>query len=88
MRPRLDGFLALTDEDWEWALTINFLAAVRTTRAAIPQLLKRDSSAVITISSVNAFLPNRDDAYSGAPRSLGELLQDHCPRSSAVAAFA
>ena len=35
VRPRLDGFLALTDEDWDWALTINFLAAVRTTRAAL-----------------------------------------------------
>ena len=36
VRPRLDGFLALTDDDWDWALTINFLAAVRTTRAALP----------------------------------------------------
>ena len=41
VRPRLEGFLALTDEDWDWALTINFLAAVRTTRAALPHLLDR-----------------------------------------------
>lgn len=58
VRPRLDGFLALTDEDWDWALTINFLAAVRTTRAALPHLLEQQGSAVITISSVNAFLPD------------------------------
>jgi NAD(P)-dependent dehydrogenase (short-subunit alcohol dehydrogenase family) len=58
VRPRLDGFLALTDEDWDWALTINFLAAVRTTRAALPHLLEQQSSTVITISSVNAFLPD------------------------------
>jgi NAD(P)-dependent dehydrogenase (short-subunit alcohol dehydrogenase family) len=58
VRARLDGFLALTDEDWDWALTINFLAAVRTTRAAMPHLLEQQSSTVITISSVNAFLPN------------------------------
>lgn len=58
VRPRLDGFLALTDDDWDWALTINFLAAVRTTRAALPHLLKQETSTVITISSVNAFLPD------------------------------
>jgi NAD(P)-dependent dehydrogenase (short-subunit alcohol dehydrogenase family) len=58
VRPRLDGFLALTDEDWDWALTINFLAAVRTTRAALPHLLEQPTSAVITVSSVNAFLPD------------------------------
>ncbi|WP_405704676.1 SDR family NAD(P)-dependent oxidoreductase [Streptomyces sp. NBC_00069] len=29
VRPRLGGFLSLTDEDWAWALTINFLTAVR-----------------------------------------------------------
>ncbi|MEN3270101.1 MAG: hypothetical protein V7646_6995 [Pseudonocardia sp.] len=31
VRPRVDGFLALTDDDWDWALRINFLTAVRTT---------------------------------------------------------
>jgi hypothetical protein len=24
VRPRLNGFLALTDDDWDWMLTINF----------------------------------------------------------------
>jgi len=58
VRPRLDGFLALTDEDWDWALTINFLAAVRTTRAALPHLLDRAPATIVTVSSVNAFLPD------------------------------
>ena len=57
-RSRLDGFLALTDDDWEWALTINFLAAVRTTRAALPHLLDRAPATIVTVSSVNAFLPD------------------------------
>jgi NAD(P)-dependent dehydrogenase (short-subunit alcohol dehydrogenase family) len=71
VRPRLDGFLALTDEDWDWALTINFLAVVRATRAAIPHLLKQDSSAVITVSSVNAFLPDPGVIdYSAAKAAL------------------
>ena len=39
VHPRLDGFLAITDDDWEATLTVNFLAAVRTTRAALPHLL-------------------------------------------------
>lgn len=58
VRPRLDGFLALTDDDWDWALTINFLAAVRTTRAALPHLLDRAPATIVTVSSVNAFLPD------------------------------
>jgi NAD(P)-dependent dehydrogenase (short-subunit alcohol dehydrogenase family) len=58
VRPQLDGFLALTDEDWDWALTINFLAAVRTTRAALPHLLDRAPATIVTVSSVNAFLPD------------------------------
>ena len=58
VRPRLEGFLALTDDDWDWALTINFLAAVRTMRAAIPHMSGRTGASIVTISSVNAFLPD------------------------------
>jgi NAD(P)-dependent dehydrogenase (short-subunit alcohol dehydrogenase family) len=58
VRPRLDGFLALTDADWEWALGINLMPAVRATRAALPHLLERAPSTIVTISSVNAFLPD------------------------------
>jgi len=58
IRPRLGGFLSVTDEDWTWGLTINFLSAVRTTHAALPHLLARGAGAIVTISSVNAFLPD------------------------------
>jgi len=58
VHPRLDGFLAITDDDWEATLTVNFLAAVRTTRAALPHLLDRAPSTIVTVSSVNAFLPD------------------------------
>ncbi|MFD6426760.1 SDR family NAD(P)-dependent oxidoreductase [Streptomyces sp. NPDC060198] len=59
VRPRVDGFLSVTDEEWEAAWTINFLAAVRATRAALPHMAKRSGGAcVVTISSVNAFLPD------------------------------
>jgi NAD(P)-dependent dehydrogenase (short-subunit alcohol dehydrogenase family) len=58
LRPRTGGFLSVTDDDWTWALTINFLAAVRTTRAAVPRLLERGGGTIVTMSSVNAFLPD------------------------------
>jgi NAD(P)-dependent dehydrogenase (short-subunit alcohol dehydrogenase family) len=58
LRPRTGGFLSVPDADWSWALTINFLAAVRTTRAALPHLLERGSGTIVTTSSVNAFLPD------------------------------
>jgi NAD(P)-dependent dehydrogenase (short-subunit alcohol dehydrogenase family) len=58
VHPRLDGFLSVTDADWEATLTVNFLTAVRTTRAALPHLLDRTPSTIVTVSSVNAFLPD------------------------------
>jgi NAD(P)-dependent dehydrogenase (short-subunit alcohol dehydrogenase family) len=57
-RPRTGGFLSVTDDDWNAALTINFLAAVRTTRAALPHLLARGAGNIVTICSVNSFLPD------------------------------
>jgi len=56
--PRTGGFLSVTDDDWTATLTINFLAAVRVTRAALPHLLDRGGGSVITIASVNATLPD------------------------------
>jgi NAD(P)-dependent dehydrogenase (short-subunit alcohol dehydrogenase family) len=56
--PRLGGFLSVTDEEWWASLNLNLMAAVRTTRAALPALLKRGKGSIITISSVNSFLPD------------------------------
>ena len=71
LRPRLDGFLAVPDEEWTAALTINFLAAVRTTRAALPHLLAQPASTIVTVSSVNAFLPDPTVIdYSAAKAAL------------------
>jgi NAD(P)-dependent dehydrogenase (short-subunit alcohol dehydrogenase family) len=58
VRPRLGGFLSLTDDDWTWGLNINFLAAVRMTRAALPHLLERNAGSIVTVCSVNATLPD------------------------------
>lgn len=71
---RLDGFLAITDEQWEAGYTLNFLAALRSMRAAIPRLIARGGGNVVTIGSVNAFLP--DPAvidYSAAKAAVWNL---------------
>jgi len=76
VRPRLDGFVSLTDDDWEWGLTINCLAAARVMRAAIPHLLDRPGAAIVTISSVNAFLPDPGVIdYSAAKGALTNLCK-------------
>jgi NAD(P)-dependent dehydrogenase (short-subunit alcohol dehydrogenase family) len=58
VRPRAGGFLSVGDDDWSWALTINFLAAVRTTRAALPHLIGSGAGSIVTVGSVNASLPD------------------------------
>ena len=76
VRPRLDGFVAVTEADWEWELTINFLAAVRTMRAAIPHMSGRPGAAIVTISSVNAYLPDPGVVdYSAAKGALANLCK-------------
>lgn len=74
VRPRLDGFLAVTDEDWAWSLGINLLPAVRIMRAAIPHLLERAPSTIVTVASVNSFLPDPGVIdYSAAKAALANL---------------
>jgi NAD(P)-dependent dehydrogenase (short-subunit alcohol dehydrogenase family) len=69
--PRLDGFLAVPDEAWIASLNLTFLAAVRTTRAALPDMLAAGNGTIVNLSSVNAFLA--DPAvidYSAAKAAL------------------
>ncbi len=56
--PRLTGFLEVTDEQWLASITLNLMAAVRTTRAALPIMLAAGHGNIVTTSSVNAFLPD------------------------------
>jgi NAD(P)-dependent dehydrogenase (short-subunit alcohol dehydrogenase family) len=57
VQPRTGGFQSITDDNWLSTLTLDLLAAVRATRAALPHLLERAGS-IVTICSVNAFLPD------------------------------
>jgi len=61
VRPHTGGFGSVSDDDWTTALSLNLLAAVRATRAALPHLLERAAdggASIVTVSSVNAFLPD------------------------------
>ncbi|MFD3482456.1 SDR family NAD(P)-dependent oxidoreductase [Streptomyces sp. NPDC058665] len=51
------GFLTFTDEQWQQVFDLNFLAAVRTTRAALPHVVER-RGAVVNISSNGARTPH------------------------------
>lgn len=71
VRPRTSGFGAITDDDWQWALELNLLSAVRATRAALPDLLRAAPSTIVTICSVNASLPDPGVMdYSAAKAAL------------------
>jgi len=56
--PRTEGFLQVSDADWMGTVNLTLMAAVRTTRAAIPLLIERGGGNVVTICSVNAYLPD------------------------------
>lgn len=58
VKPRVDGFPATNDADWEWTFTINVMAAVRATRSALPHLIAAGDGRIVTVSSVNARLPD------------------------------
>ena len=73
-RPRTGGFLSVSDEDWIATLTINFLAAVRTTRAALPHLVEGGGGTIVNICSVNAILPD-------------PLVIDYCAAKAALLNF-
>jgi NAD(P)-dependent dehydrogenase (short-subunit alcohol dehydrogenase family) len=52
---RLDGFLSLSDADFEASLQLNFFAALRATRAAVEDMTKRKEGTVVNVASVNSF---------------------------------
>jgi NAD(P)-dependent dehydrogenase (short-subunit alcohol dehydrogenase family) len=71
VHPRTAGFVQVTDADWQWALEVNLMSAVRATRAAVPHLVRRAPSAIVTVCSVNASLPDPGVIdYSAAKAAL------------------
>lgn len=77
VRLRLQGFLGTSDEEFEWAMQMNFFAALRATRAAITAMAKQGSGAIVNVASVNAFF--QPDAgtidYGAAKAALVNLTK-------------
>lgn len=55
VRIRVDGFLATPDEEFEWALKMNFFTGLRAIRAALGPMLEQGYGSIVNIASVNAF---------------------------------
>jgi NAD(P)-dependent dehydrogenase (short-subunit alcohol dehydrogenase family) len=57
-QPRLDGFLAVTDEMWHATWNLNLMAAVRACRAALPVMVAAGRGVIVNTASLNARLPD------------------------------
>jgi NAD(P)-dependent dehydrogenase (short-subunit alcohol dehydrogenase family) len=55
VRLRLDGFLGTSDEEFQWAMQMNFFIALRASRAALAAMVERSTGAIVNVASVNAF---------------------------------
>jgi NAD(P)-dependent dehydrogenase (short-subunit alcohol dehydrogenase family) len=55
VRIRTDGFLGTSDEEFEWALQMDFFTTLRATRAALSPMLAQRSGAIVNVASVNSF---------------------------------
>jgi NAD(P)-dependent dehydrogenase (short-subunit alcohol dehydrogenase family) len=55
VRIRVDGFLATGDEEFEWALKMNFFTGLRAIRAALQPMLAQRSGSIVNVASVNSF---------------------------------
>jgi NAD(P)-dependent dehydrogenase (short-subunit alcohol dehydrogenase family) len=77
VRIRLDGFLGTSDEEFGWAMQMNFMIALRTTRAALTPMVEQGAGTIVNVASVNAFF--QPDAltvdYGAAKAALVNLTK-------------
>src|ERR1700686_3249070 len=52
---RMDGFFATTEEDFAWAMEMNFFIALGAPRAARTEMVKAGAGVIVNVASVNAF---------------------------------
>ena len=90
VRIRVDGFLATSDEEFEWAMQMNFFTGLRATRAALGPMLEQGSGSIINIASVNSFFqPDAATIDYGAAKAAvvnlsKSLSQEFGPRGIRV----
>ena len=89
LKTRLDGFLGTSDDDFQWAMLMNFFIAMRATRAVITAMVERGSGVIVNVASVNAFYePDAGVLDYGAAKAALVDLTNRSPRSSARAGSA
>ena len=90
VRLRMDGFLGTSDEEFAWAMEMNFFAALRATRAAITHMLEQGGGAIVNVASVNSFFqPDAGTIDYGAAKAAlvnlsKSLAQEFGPRGIRV----
>ena len=77
VRMRTQGFFGTSDEDFAWAMEMNFFIALRASRAALVAMVEKGSGAIVNVASVNAFF--QPDAatidYGAAKAALVNLTK-------------
>jgi NAD(P)-dependent dehydrogenase (short-subunit alcohol dehydrogenase family) len=77
VRMRTQGFFGTSDEDFAWAMKMNFFIALRASRAALIAMAEKGSGAIVNVASVNAFF--QPDAatidYGAAKAALVNLTK-------------
>ncbi len=90
VRIRTEGFFGTSDEDFEWAMRMNFFIALRASRAALPGMVERGTGAIVNVASVNAFFqPDAGTIDYGAAKAAlvnltKSLSQEFGPRGIRV----
>ena len=66
------GFAVLDDREWQRALDLNLMSAVRLDRALLPAMLEQGAGVIVHITSIQAQLPLPDAtiAYAAAKAAL------------------
>ena len=87
------GFADEPETEWLDVFELNLMAAVRTTRAALPHLVEGDGGVVVNVSSVNGRLPSTSIySYSAFKAALDNftvgLSQEFAPQGVRVVGVA
>jgi len=66
------GFVVLSDSEWESALNLNLMAAVRIDRGVLPSMIERGSGVILHVTSIQNVLPlpQSTTAYAAAKAAL------------------
>ncbi|GAB3486111.1 oxidoreductase [Amycolatopsis cihanbeyliensis] len=67
-----EGFASIGDTEWQRALELNLLSAVRVTRAALPSIVER-RGVIINISSIGARFAHPPIEYGAAKAALNNV---------------